>query len=60
MRIYIYILIFFPLTLFAQKKEQEKVVEKIITLDEKNLVRDGNNLYKLKNICFQDISLESE
>ena len=46
MRIYIYILIFFPLTLFAQKKEQEKVVEKIITLDEKNLVRDGNDLYK--------------
>ena len=46
MRIFIYIMIFLPFTIFAQKKDQKVGVEIKITSDEKNLVRDGNDLYK--------------
>ncbi len=55
MRKYLYILIFLPLTVFAQEKKQKKEAEIKITLDEKNLVRDGNDLFRQNNFVDAEV-----
>lgn len=46
MRKILNILLLFPLLLFAQDKNQPENSEVKITLDDKNLVRDGNDLFR--------------
>ena len=51
----IYVLLFIPLGLFAQEKEQVKEQAKDepvkIKLAEKQILRKGNDLFKGKKIC---------
>ncbi|MDN3641615.1 tetratricopeptide repeat protein [Lutimonas halocynthiae] len=51
----IYVLLFLPLTIFAQEKEQEKQEPVKIKLAEKQMLRKGNDLYKQKRFVDAEV-----